>query len=76
MGKIAFYCENHTKYIDVCTVGKNTGGFHIGVGGAYCSQGLIKSYLHCVARGDIRCTVNEYLSIEVNGVYLSSLSVK
>jgi len=59
----------------MCTVGKHTGVFHIGVGGAYCSPGLIKSYFHCVGSGDIRRTVSEHLSVEINYVYLSSRSV-
>jgi hypothetical protein len=55
---------------------KNTGVFYIGVSGAYCSPGLIKSYFHCVGSVDIRRTVSEYLSVEINDVYLSSRSVK
>ena len=73
---IAVYCDSHAKYTDVCTVVKNTGVFRIGVGGPYCSLGLIKSCLHFAASGDIRCTVNAYLPIEINGVYRSPRSVK
>jgi len=40
MGKIAFYCENHTKYIDVCTVGKK-----------YRGVSILELVVHIVARG-------------------------